>query len=193
VAVSDIDGDGNLDLVVANLGSDTVGVLLGNGDGTFQSQTTFASGADPHSVAIADINGDGRPDLAVANFSSNTIGVLLGNGDGTFQAQVTHATGLNPQTVQLADVNGDGTHDGRQLRQQQRRRDAGRRQWLVSEPGHVSHRLEAAPWRLGTSTAITCPIWSWPFGTITPASCWETATGRFKINRPSRPAQIRNR
>ena len=64
-------------------------VLLGNGNGTFQTQQTFATGVGPVSVAVADVNGDGKLDLVVANRTSNTVSVLLGNGDGTFQAQQT--------------------------------------------------------------------------------------------------------
>src|SRR5207253_7449518 len=66
-------------------GPNTVSVLLGNGDGTFQAAQTFGAGINPDSVAVGDFNGDGLPDLAVANFISNTVSVLLGNGDGTFQ------------------------------------------------------------------------------------------------------------
>ena len=84
VATADLNADGRPDLVVANYGSGTVSVLLGNGDGTFGAKTDFGAGSDPQSVAIADLNGDGRPDLAVANWGSNTVSVLLGNGDGTF-------------------------------------------------------------------------------------------------------------
>jgi hypothetical protein len=61
-----------------------VSVLLGNGNGTFQSAVNFAVGFDPSSVAVADVNGDGRPDLVVANTGSYTVSVLLGNGNGTF-------------------------------------------------------------------------------------------------------------
>ena len=50
-------------------GYNTVSVLLGNGDGTFQNQKTFPVGSHPSSVAVADVNGDGRPDLIVANLS----------------------------------------------------------------------------------------------------------------------------
>ena len=60
-------GDGIPDLVVANAGSNTVSVLLGNGNGTFQAQQTFATGTSPSSVAVGDVNGDGKPDIVVAN------------------------------------------------------------------------------------------------------------------------------
>src|SRR5213083_3066427 len=66
VAVGDFDGDGRLDLAVANNGSDDVSVLLGNGDGTFQPAVNYPVGEFPWSVAVGDFDGDGRLDLAVA-------------------------------------------------------------------------------------------------------------------------------
>ena len=83
--VADLNGDGIPDIVTANYGSDTVSVLLGNGNGTFQPQQTFAAGSGPASVAVADLNGDGKLDLVVGNRNASTVSVLLGNGNGTFQ------------------------------------------------------------------------------------------------------------
>ena len=94
MALGDVNGDGEADIVVANLGSNTVSVLLGNGNGTFQAQNTFATGSRPYAVALGDVNGDGKPDIVVPNYLSNTVSVLLGNGNGTFQAQQTFAAGL---------------------------------------------------------------------------------------------------
>src|SRR5205085_1187753 len=68
VAVGDFDGDGHLDLAVANEANDTVSVLLGNGDGTFQTARNFPVGIRPQSVAVGDFDGDGHLDLAVANY-----------------------------------------------------------------------------------------------------------------------------
>ena len=122
VAVSDVNGDGKADLIVtdecagANCGAGAdgvVGVLLGNGNGTFQTAVTYDSGGyTAQSVAVGDLNGDGKPDLVVANSNSNTVGVLLNNGDGTFQTAVTYPSGgYDAYSVAVADVNGDGKLD----------------------------------------------------------------------------------
>lgn len=70
-----------------NYNSNTVSVLLGNGDGNFGAKTDFRMGSGLLSVAIGDLNADGKPDLAVVNYYSNTASVLLGNGDGNFGAK----------------------------------------------------------------------------------------------------------
>jgi hypothetical protein len=116
VAIGDINGDGKADLAVTNHGQNngsesSVSVLLGNGDGTFQSQVQYRAGKNPHSAAIADFNEDGKQDLVVANQSSNTVSVLLGNGDGTFQASADYAAGDTPESVVLGDFNKDGKLD----------------------------------------------------------------------------------
>jgi hypothetical protein len=85
IVAGDFNGDGRTDLAVANSGSNTVSVLLGNGDGTFQNQVVYAVGSHPVALVAGDFNGDGLTDLAVANQLDNTVSVLLGNGDGTFQ------------------------------------------------------------------------------------------------------------
>jgi uncharacterized protein (DUF2141 family) len=77
VAVGDINGDGKLDLAVANFTSDTVSILLGTGTGSFGPKTDFGTGSRPASVAVGDLNGDGKLDLAVANDFGNTVAILL--------------------------------------------------------------------------------------------------------------------
>ena len=97
----------------------SVGVLPGNGDGTFQAAVSYGSGGfKALSVAVADVNGDAKPDLLVANYSANGtlgpggVGVLLGKGDGTFQAAVSYGSGgYDATSVAVADVNGDGELD----------------------------------------------------------------------------------
>jgi len=117
VAAADLNGDGKADLVVTNASSavGTVAVLLGNGDGTFQSPVTYSGGSYPDSITIADVNGDGKPDLVVATGSYTTIGnaaVLLGNGDGTFEPLLTFSSlEYGADAIAVADVNGDGRPD----------------------------------------------------------------------------------
>jgi hypothetical protein len=111
VAVGDFNGDGKADLAVANAASNSVSVLLGNGNGTFSAAPSPAVGSNPFSVAIADFNGDGKVDLAVANYGTNMVSILLGNGDGTFSAADSPPTGNFPHSVVAGDFNGDGKAD----------------------------------------------------------------------------------
>jgi hypothetical protein len=121
VAVGDFNGDGKLDLVVTNSYSNnnTVSVLLGNGNGTFQSQKTYATGVLPFSVAVGDFNGDGKLDLAVGDAGGavpnengfGTASILLGNGDGTFQKPMNYVASGEPFSVAVGDFNQDGRPD----------------------------------------------------------------------------------
>src|SRR5207249_2010363 len=106
-----VNGDGKNDLLVANRSNITVGVLLGNGDGTFAAMQTFTTGSGPYAVAVADVNGDGKLDVAVANYGSSSSSVLLGNGNGTFAAKQDEAVGQGATGLALADINGDGQPD----------------------------------------------------------------------------------
>jgi hypothetical protein len=130
VVVADVNGDAKPDVIVLNCGNcygppsitnpGSVGIMLGNGDGTFQKAVTYGTGtASPRFVVVADVNGDGNPDLVVANrcidggcLIEAVVAVLLGNGDGTFQAAVAYNSGgLFAGAVAVADVNGDGKPD----------------------------------------------------------------------------------
>jgi hypothetical protein len=106
-----LNGDGKLDLAVANFGASRVSVLLGNGDGSFGAATSFTVGPNPRGVVIADLSGDGRADLAVANDSSGTVSVLLGDGLGSFSPAVSYTAGSGSGRVAVADLNGDGRLD----------------------------------------------------------------------------------
>lgn len=114
IAVADFNGDGNLDVATSDFGiddgfSNTVSVLLGNGDGTFQTRVDYVAGNYPNSVAAADFNNDGKIDLVVGNHSA--FSVLLGNGNGTFQHALAIPTTKDITSVVAADFNRDGKPD----------------------------------------------------------------------------------
>jgi hypothetical protein len=110
VAIGDLNGDGKRDLVTVNCGSNTVSVLLGNGDGTFGLKSDFGTGNWPQSVAIGDLNGDGKPDLVTGGAA--VVSVLLGNGDGTFRLKTDCQTSMiSPGSVAIGDLDGDGKPD----------------------------------------------------------------------------------
>jgi len=111
LAAGDFNGDGKTDLAVVNSGNDTVSLLLGNGDGTFQSPINYAVGSGLSGAAAADLEGDGRDDLVVADSGDGTVAVLRGQANGTFAAPVYYAVGAQPRWVALGDLNGDGKPD----------------------------------------------------------------------------------
>ena len=101
----DLNGDQRLDLVVANAGDKTFSVLLGNGDGTFQSPVAYPALTSPKSVAIADLAGNGQKDLSVSRIVG--VDLWLSNGDGTFR-QGSSVGGVG---VTADDFNGDKKFD----------------------------------------------------------------------------------
>src|SRR5882672_812083 len=119
LVTADFDADGKLDLAVANKGSNSVSILLGNGDGTFTTKSTPSAGRAANWIAVGDFNEDGIPDLAVANGGSTGTGgvsILLGTnvggkGDGTFTLKSSQNTGSGPFSVVAGDFNGDGHLD----------------------------------------------------------------------------------
>jgi hypothetical protein len=114
--VGDLNGDGRLDIVTTTFADSTLGVLLGNGDGTFEFHSfrirtpPFARAGNPIGAQLGDLNGDGHLDL-VGVTDQQFVTILLGNGDGTFQDALNLVTGQLPTSVALADLNRDGKLD----------------------------------------------------------------------------------
>ncbi len=115
IAIEDLNGDGRLDLAVANSISNDVSVLLGYGDGTFAAESRFPAGLEPWSIVAADLNQDGALDLAVANGVSNDVSILLAtNGAGaavSFAPEVRYAVGDAPHHLVAGDFDGNGAPD----------------------------------------------------------------------------------
>ena len=123
-AAADLNGDKNLDLVVADNGAPfasvpvdgSVLVYLGNGNGTFQSPKTLSAPSFPQAVAIADVNNDGNPDIVVlSEFEGQSffsqLWVFLGDGKGNFGAGIETSIDEYAEGMQVADLNGDGLPD----------------------------------------------------------------------------------
>ena len=123
LAAGDFNGDGIVDLAVGNnctscSGAGTIGILLGNGDGSFRNPQFYQTTASVFSVAVGDLNRDGVLDVVAANLctsptcqSGGYVTVMLGRGDGSFNAPVQYAAGISPLGVAIGDLNGDGYPD----------------------------------------------------------------------------------
>lgn len=111
LAAADLNGDGWMDLAIANVSSDTVSVLVNTRDGAFRPRRDYQTGGSPQGLSVADLDGDFWPDLAVANWYSNSVSVLHNRGDGTFAARSDYSAGGRPNRFAVADLNGDGRPD----------------------------------------------------------------------------------
>jgi hypothetical protein len=115
LAVADFNEDNHLDIAIANYDIDNIGIFLGYGNGSFQSQNTYTTGygSNPSSIAVGDFNDDNHLDIVVANNGTGNVGILLGFGNGMFAAQTTYLININsyPQYITIGDFNKDGELD----------------------------------------------------------------------------------
>jgi len=111
VRAADLNSDGNLDLVTANLQNATLATFIGNGDGTFQKDTLLEGGKYNAFLAIGDLDNDGDNDIVVTHWREDTVAVLLNKGDGQFSPRTDYKTGMRNYGVTIFDANGDGKLD----------------------------------------------------------------------------------
>ena len=108
----DFNGDGKLDLAVAEAGgSTTVSLLLGNGNGTFQAPLQIPAGGEALSIAAGHFHNPNILDLVTLDEGQNSVTVLLGNGNGTFKPPVSYPVGQGPSSVAVGDLRGNGITD----------------------------------------------------------------------------------
>ena len=111
----DLDGDGDLDVVISNDRPDPKRTYLNDGTGHFTVGSTFGRAEwSTRNASVADLNGDGLPDIVVANRSGEAKGesfVCLNRGGGKFDADCIAFSEESSTTITPADVNADGLTD----------------------------------------------------------------------------------
>ncbi len=111
LVMSDLNLDGRLDVAVACFFADTVSILLGRGDGTFEPSFGVPVGNAPSGIVAGDFSGDGLPDLALANLFENSASILVGTGNGSFAPRVNFSVGGEPSAIAAGDLDADGKLD----------------------------------------------------------------------------------
>jgi hypothetical protein len=111
VRAADLNGDGNQDVLTANLGTSTVSVFLGKGDGSFGKDRILEAGKNGAFLGTGDFDRDGDVDFVITHWTEDFASVFLNRGDGTFAPRQDHPTGLGNYGVDVADLDRDGNLD----------------------------------------------------------------------------------
>lgn len=104
---SDFNGDGFADLITSNIQGNSLSVLIGNGDGSFQAQKMITACQEPRNLAVADFDLDKRMDLAVACSGSGQVLIFMGQGNGTFVRGAQYPVHRTPVDIANGDYNED--------------------------------------------------------------------------------------
>jgi hypothetical protein len=95
IAVGDFNHDHHQDIAVANYGTNSIGIFLGFGNGTFERQNELSTGSSrPNSIGLADLNNDTNLDMVIVNYGTNSVSIYYGHGDGPFLYPQIYSTGL---------------------------------------------------------------------------------------------------
>lgn len=109
--LSDLNEDGNLDLITTSMSLGGAYVSMGNGDGTFGASVSYAMGAETYGVVLADLDDDGDLDMATTVNGTGSIFVAMGNGNGTFAAGISYSMGAVGRNIEATDLDNDGDLD----------------------------------------------------------------------------------
>jgi hypothetical protein len=104
----DLTGDGKLDLVT--VGTTSVSIFPGVGDGTFGQEQVVSTGGG-FGFQVADVDRDGKLDLVTSDDTRGVVTVSLNRGGGTFGPPIESAGSTDPAALGVGDVNGDGAPD----------------------------------------------------------------------------------
>ena len=111
VTTGDFNHDTFTDLVTTNISSNTLSILLGNGDGSFHEQTQIKVCLEPRTLAMADFNHDTHADIVLACSGGDEIAFLMGRGNGKFEEGPHYPVHRTPVALATGDINGDGHAD----------------------------------------------------------------------------------
>ncbi|CAF4578512.1 unnamed protein product, partial [Rotaria sp. Silwood2] len=114
VVSGDFNNDKQMDLAIANYGTNNVVILFGSDNDTFAKQSTFSTGPDsrPYSLAVGHLNEDAMLDIVVTCNGNNSLVVYLGHGDATFMSETTYSMGsASPYSIGIGDFNNDNRMD----------------------------------------------------------------------------------
>lgn len=107
VKAGDFNQDGFSDLVTSNISANTLSILIGNGDGSFQPHVSIPACKEPRNLAIRDFDDDTHQDLAIACSGSDDVAIFLGRGDGTFEKAALYHVNRTPVSIASGDFNSD--------------------------------------------------------------------------------------